>query len=173
MNKRFFVMVSMCLCVIFAGCTPVPKQEQWPDTPILSHLNISQKKVYIHSIKNSLSSYRRLAEDLGQREKPESFIQLGQESDKFVQMYVVPITEDADAASNLETKLDVAKLQLLSGLTYADLGMASKAKQCFARISEKYGSDASIMSATLGEPDLGYATFGDGVSALKQILSRK
>ncbi|HKJ04414.1 MAG TPA: hypothetical protein VJ974_02370 [Geopsychrobacteraceae bacterium] len=171
MNKTVITVLGLFFLGLFSGCAPVTKQEQTLEAPILSHLNISQKKVYIQSTKNSLRTYRRLAEDLGQRQKPKSFNALGRETDKFIQTYVVPIMEDAEATSNLETKLDVAKLQLLSGFVYAELGEKAKTRNCLARIADNFGSDASIMSATLGEPDLGYATFSDGVGALKQMLT--
>jgi hypothetical protein len=173
MKIRIFTLSVLCFYLFLAGCAPTSKQNPWPDAPVLGHLDISQKKTYIQSVKNSLRTYRLLAEDLGQRQKPESFSALGAEADKFIHLYVLPIVDDPEASSHIETKLDIAKLQLISGYTYAELDMIPMAKQQHEQITNDFGSDLSIMDATLGEPGLNHATIGDGVNGLKQKTSRR
>lgn len=173
MKKRVFALGSIFLISLLSGCAPAPQQDQSAVPPVLTHLDLSQKKVYIQKTKSSLRTYRELAEDLAQRQKPESFAVLGMETNNYIQLFVVPIIEDPEAIRNIETKLEIAKLQLLTGYIYLELDMVPMAEQYLDRMATDFGSDPSVLNATLGEPDLSYATIGDGVGALTQMVSRR
>jgi len=159
----------ICLGVL-SGCLGTPGYSGnggvASEPAVIAHLDIRKKKIFIESVWKTLKTFERSATDAARRKKPGLDKTLAREMDVYFRNYVNPILDDTEAVGHLETKLDVAKVHLLSGLVFAHLGEPSPARRLLKRFDERYGSDPSFLSSTLDYETTGFGSLSEGRDAL-------
>ena len=139
----------------------------------LTHADIAKKKNYISSVKDTLMNFCLIARDTTRRENELFIKEIGREANSFVKIYVEPIINDSEAVRNLETKSEIAKLQLLSASLYFELGGYFQAKFYLERLSGQYESDF-LSSVTMDhQMHLGFSTVADGITDLQKRIALK
>jgi len=133
---------------------------------VIGHLDIRKKKTYVENTWKTLKTFERSATDAAKREKPGLQGTLSREMAAYFEYFVEPILKDDKAVGHLETKLDVAKVHLLSGIVFAHLGETSPARKLLKRFDERYGNDPSFLSATLDYETTGFGSLAEGRNAL-------
>ena len=145
---------------------------QAPSQIALTHADIAKKKQYIGSVKDTLMNFRLIASDTTRRENELFIKETGREANSFVKTYVEPIINDPEAVRNLETKAEIAKLQLLSASLYYELSGYFQAKFYLERLSERYQSDF-LSSVTVDEMQMGYSTLSEAIAGLQKKITLK
>ncbi|MBW2566806.1 MAG: hypothetical protein JRE24_07990, partial [Deltaproteobacteria bacterium] len=143
----------------------------WPDPFVLTHADIKKKEAYIRNTKKTLQLFRLVADDTIRREEILSVQELACEANKYVKVYVKPIMDDPEANKNLETKLETAKLHLLSALLHHDMGMDYQAELYLDLIRERYGNDPSLLDVTMDPTDTGFITLREAIEHLEERVS--
>ncbi len=161
--KRLALFLLACFC---AGCaTALPP----PPTPVaVGHLDMTQKEAYIARTGTTLQTFHSAAADLRSRSLSAPLQELGENFDRYVAMQVAPIVEDAEARSNLATRMELAGLQLLCGLVYIELGDHHRIEAILAQM-EDYGTDTGILNSPLAG-DIGITRIEDGLKRLRESL---
>jgi hypothetical protein len=167
---RYGRTLAAAICVLFfVGCGTVPFDPQ-PRPAAVAHLDIVQKQEYIQSTKTTLKTFLLSARDLRSRGRASSVRELADRFDRFVSLQVVPIVHDFEADDSLSTRLEIAKLQLLCGLTYGELGENRKALELLEEMKRRYGGNPGIMGAPINQGDFGAASLETSLELLEAKL---
>ena len=145
---------------------------QSPSPIALTHADIAKKKIYISRVKETLMNFCLIARDTSRRENELFIKEIGRESNSFVKNYVEPIINDSEAVRNLETKAEIAKLQLLSASLYFELAGYFQAKFYLERLSGQYEIDF-LSSVTMDQMHTGYSTVAEGITELQKKIALK
>ncbi len=163
--RQVFLLVAFAaLC---AGCTAALPPPAPPAS--VGHLDMTQKEAYIAATRTTLRTFHAAAADLSSRSLSAPLQELGENFERYVAMQVAPIVGDAEARSNLATRMEIAGLQLLCGLIYAELGDTHRVEEVLAHL-ESYGTDPGFVHTPVGG-DIGVARFDDGLQLLRQSLA--
>jgi len=173
--KKTIVLLSL-LFLTAAGC--VPREEQVSGRlevrpAIVAHMDMAQKQLYLANVKGSLKGLMQSAEDVSIRKKPQAMAQLRTEGDKFIRCYVEPILVDKQALENLDARLEVAKLYLLTARFYLQTEVPEQTRRYLTRVEKTFGDNNIFMNAGFDRSDIGYGTLQEGVAALRKELSAR
>lgn len=152
-----------------AGCGTVPFDPQ-PRAAAVAHLDIVRKQEYIQGTKATLKTFLVSARDLSSRDQHVSLRELADRFSRFVTLQVDPIVGDFEAENSLSTRLEIAKLQLLCGLAYYELGENRRARDLLEQMKQRYGGNAGIMGAPIDRSDIGVASLERGLELLEEKL---
>jgi len=171
--KKTTVLIAPLLLAFF-GCVPSeePVSGRLEVRPaIVAHMDVAQKKLYIANVKESLKSLLRSAEDVARRKKPQSLTQLRVEGDKFVRAYVVPILGDKEAMAEIDTRLEVAKLYLLTSRFYLQTEASEQSRMYLSRLERGFGDNNIFMNTSIDRNDVGCGSLQEGVDDLRKELA--
>lgn len=166
MHRALPALVAVLL--LAAGCSS-PTFYPPPHPAEVSSMDVAAKQAHIAKVKETLKIFRASARDLRSRGKSRELQQLTEEADRYIAWQVRPIVNDFEADNDLRTRLEVAKLQLLTGLVY--LEMASPEWRLYKLLSameKRYADQPEILSASLDYHDIGFDTIGDGMRSLEE-----
>jgi hypothetical protein len=170
MTRYARALAAVSLAAFCAGCGAVPFDPQ-PRPVAVAQLDIARKQEYIQGTKATLKTFLVSARDLRSRDQDLSLREFAHRFDRFVALQVVPIIDDAEAQNSLSTRLEIAKLQLLCGLTYFELGETRRAGELLADMQEHYGGNLALLYAPLDRGDIGVATLASGLQLLEGKLA--
>jgi hypothetical protein len=156
---------------LVGGCSSALNSPSSPVT--LSDLSLAQKQQYISKAMATLKIFRGTALDLPNRKQTLSRQEMGDEVQRYVKLQVDPILADAEAGAQPQTRLEVAKLQLLCAQVYLDLGKYMESWQCLRAMERRYSNQPDLLSAAIDPREYGFDNLGDGIRDLKKILSSK
>ncbi len=159
------------LLPLVGGCTATFTPS--PRPAVVTPMNIVKKQEYIHGTKMTLKNFQTAAIDLGSRRKPVARRELTEEVERYIEMQVEPIVNDFEAGNNLETRLEIGKLQLLCALVYLELAEYREARQMLGEMTRRYGDNPGFLNAAIDRNDIGFGNLEDGMRALKERLSRE
>ncbi|MBE0599102.1 MAG: hypothetical protein IH614_17795 [Desulfuromonadales bacterium] len=162
------ILALTVAAVVSAGCSADFQPRAQP--AVVGHMQIAKKQEYIQNTKATLKNFQASARDLRARNKPLILEELSGEVHRYIRLRVVPIVNDFEAENNLETRLEIAKLQLLSGLVYFELGEVRKVRQLLREMDRRY-QDPSFLSSAIDSQDIGFSTIGEGMQALRGRLA--
>jgi len=178
MKKTFLLMVGVVV-LLMSGCCACNRAD-WPEQPVLSHMNTGQKVQYLANVKQTLINFRMTAVDLQSHQPPRSVDEEpagcqreGFHCDviRYIEVYTMPILNDADAMQNLETRLEVAKVNLLGAYALYETGSYGQARKLLKLFDKRYRKDVSIETAMVDSRDMEFATLGEGASMLRAKLA--
>ncbi len=163
-------MVAMILLLpILGGCIPEMAARQATVSP----LSIAKKKEYIRTSKATLKNFQTTAIDLRARGQLPAIGEFAKEVKNYISLQVEPILVDAAAVDDLQTRLEVAKLQLLCGLVYADLAEYREARLRLEEMMQRYGSHPDVLNAAIDRNDIGFATLASGMQDLRARIENR
>lgn len=171
--KKISALLAPLLLAI-SGCVPseVPVSGRLEVRPaIVAHMDVSQKKLYIANVKESLKGLLQSAEDVARRKKPQSLTQLRVEGDKYVRAYVVPILGDKEATEEMDTRLEVAKLYLLTSRFYLQTEAPEQSRMYLSRLERGFGENNIFMNTSIDRSDIGCGSLQEGIDALRKELA--
>jgi hypothetical protein len=142
-------------------------------------MDLSQKLVYMDNVKRTLMVFRTSLTDIEQHspELPPEEQPLCEDQSfscevfKYVEVYAMPIITDDGARANLQTRLDVAKINLLSAFALYETGQNGKARSLVRLFEKQYGDDPSILNAFVESGELEFSTLAEGLRSLKWKLT--
>jgi hypothetical protein len=143
----------------------------FPNPIVLTRADIKKTKVYIHNAKETLKIFDLIVNDTNNRRKDLSIDELGREAHKYIEIYVKPLIYDYEGNNNSETKIEIAKLHLLSAFLYLDLGEVNQAMHYLGLIRTRYASDSYLLGMTIDQKDIGFNTLGEGIKDLMEKIS--
>lgn len=145
---------------------------QSPTRPAeVSHMDIARKQDYIRTTKATLKTFQRSARDLRDRNRPLVLQELSDEVHRYIRLQVDPIVNDFEAGNNLETRLEIGKLQLLSGLVYVELGETGKVRRLLREMNRRYSTHSSLLTTAIDRNDIGFSSLEEGMQALRERLA--
>lgn len=162
---RSFIAVAVLALV--GGCSAANPQ---PRPSAVSHMDVAQKKAYIHGAESTMKIFHAAALDLRSRGKFESQEELAGEVKRYVDLHVKPIVGDFEAGNSLDTRIEIAKLQLLCGVVYLELEDYWEALKLLREMEKRYGDQPDLLSATIDRSDIGFGTIEDGMRRLEEQL---
>lgn len=163
--------IAAAALVLAGGC--VAAFDPQPQPAAVSHMNVAKKQAYIRGAESTLKIFHAAAMDLRSRGKPLAQQELAGEAKRYIKMQVKPIIADFEAGNNLETRLEIAKLQLLCGLVYLDLEEPWEALGMLREMERRYGDQPDLLNAEFERNDLGFATIGNGMRIIEERLPRE
>jgi hypothetical protein len=175
MAGRIHIYISITVAlflVLSCGCS-VSQRENNLKPAVVGHMDMSRKKDYILNNKETLKNFLVTAQDITTRQKPLVLQELSVEAKKYIEAYVDPIVADFEADKNLETRLEIAKLELLSGLLYAELSAYREARDSLSQMTKRYSKDSTFLNGSIDPNDIGYGSLDEGMQALKEKISRR
>lgn len=178
MKKTFLLMVGLGVLLV-SGCSTCNKSN-WPEKPVLDHLNTSQKRQYLAEVKQTLVHFRTTAVDLQCHQpqpvdgEPVRYQKEGFRCEvaRYVEVYAMPILKDQEALQNLETRLEAAKVNLLSAYALYETGATSEARRMLRMYDQRYRKDVAIETAMVDSRDMEFATLGEGARNLRSKLAQ-
>lgn len=170
---RYAQALAAVICIAFcAGCGMTVPFDPQPRPASVTHLDIARKQTYIQSTKVTLKTFLVAAQDLRSRDQVVSLHELADRFGRFERLRVAPMVDDFEAQNSLSTRLEIAKLQLLCGLTYVELGETHRAGELLHNMKEHYGQNPGILSVPLDRGDIGIATMAGGLQLLEEKLAK-
>jgi hypothetical protein len=177
-NIFFGWLLAGTLVFQLSGCCSCNRAD-WPDSPSLAHMDLSQKLIYMDNVKRTLMVFRTSLADIEQHapELPPEEQPLCEDQSfpcevfKYVEVYAMPIITDDGALANLQTRLDVAKINLLSAFALYETGQYGKARSLVRLFEKQYGEDPSVLNAFVESGELEFSTLGEGLRSLKWKLT--
>lgn len=177
MRKSLLLLALAALVLALSGCCACNTAD-WPDAPIVGHMSIPQKKTYLENVRQNLKVFRLTAKELDshRRMTPEEAQKpcAGQgfrcEVQKYIELYAVPIMQDAEARQNVETRLSVAKVNLLSAYVYDETGQPGPARKLLKRFLKHYKKDPSVLNAVVDPAEMGFSSLAEGAAKLEAKL---
>lgn len=178
MKKTILLIVGLSV-LLLSGCC-VCNKANWPEQPVLDHMNTMQKTQYLKDVKQNLINFRTTAVDLQSHRPPR---QVDDESAdcqregfhcevaRYVEVYAMPILNDGEALQNLETRLEVAKVNLLSAYALYETGSFGHARSLLKMYDKRYRKDVSIETAMVDSRDMEFATLGEAAQNLRSKLT--
>jgi len=82
----------------------------------------------------------------------------------------MPILNDGEALQNLETRLEVAKVNLLSAYALYETGSIGQARKLLKIYDKRHRKDVSIQTAMIDSRDMEFATLGRAAQNLRSKL---
>lgn len=172
MIRAFRLFFSTALVLLVAGCSGAGF-----DIPLepsaVSHMDVSLKQTQIASAKSTLKVFNGTALDLRQRDKPEARENLAAEFKRYVDLQVQPLVTDFEAASHLQTLLEIAQLQLLTGRVYLELQEHWEVYKLVRDMQRRYGDQPDVLNAAIDRNDIGFSTIADGIRGLEERRARE
>ncbi len=178
MKKTILLMVGLSL-LLLSGCC-VCNRADWPEQPVLDHMNTVQKTQYLANAKQTLINFRTTAVDLQGHQPPRQADEepadcqregFHCEVARYVEVYVMPILNDTEALHNLETRLEVAKVNLLSAYALYETDNSGQARSLLKLYDKRYRKDVSIETAMVDSRDMEFATLGAAARNLRSKLT--
>lgn len=178
MKKTFLLMVGVVMLML-SGCCACNRAD-WPEQPVLDHMNTGQKIQYLANVKQALINFRTTAVDLQSHQPPRPVDEepadcqregFHCEVTRYVEVYAMPILNDAEALQNLETRLEVAKVNLLSAYALYETGSYGQARRLVKMYDKRYRKDVSIETAIVDSRDMEFATLGEASQNLRTKLT--
>jgi hypothetical protein len=174
MRKQALFLALSVLILALSGCCACNKAD-WPKEPVLGHMSIPQKKIYLDNVRQNLKVFRLTAKELEshRRMTPEEAQQACSgkefccEVQKYVELYAMPIIQDSEAQEHVETRLDVAKVTLLSAAIYEETGQDRRAMKLLKLFNKRYKKDNSILNAVVDPVEMGCSRLEDGAAKLE------
>lgn len=178
MKKITLLMVGLS-ALLLSGCCACNRAD-WPEQPVLGHMNTAQKIQYLANAKQTLVNFRTTSVDLQNHQPPrqpdeepadcqrEGF---HCEVARYVEVYAMPILNDAEALQNLETRLEVAKVNLLSAYALYETGSHGQARSLLKMYDKRYRKDVSIETAMVDSRDMEFGTLGEAARNLRTKLT--
>jgi hypothetical protein len=168
MTKSLWAVFATAVLLLVGGCGSPSTFNPPPHPAVVSHMDVAEKQAQIDSVKSTLKIFRASAQDLRSRSKPAELDQLSDEADRYIELQVQPIVGDFESANNLQTRLEIAKLQLLCGLVYLELDNAeSNIYKLLREMERRYGNQPDVLYATIDRNDIGFSTINDGMQSLE------
>lgn len=159
--------ITLALLALTYGCsTATPR----PSTSAVSHMDVTQKMAYIHGAESTMKVFHAAAMDLRSRGKLQSQEELAGEVKRYVDLHVEPIVDDFEASNSLDTRIEIAKLQLLCGVVYLELEDYWEALKLLREMENRYGDQPDVLSASIDRNDIGFGTIEDGMRRLEEQL---
>lgn len=156
---RVFIVSVFAL---LSGCASEPP----PPPAVVSYLDIDQKQAYLQNAMETLKIFHDAAVDLRIRRKSVAREELAKEVDFYVKTQIDPIMRDFEANSHLETRLEVAELQLLCGLVYLELQEYKEVRSLLKNMKRRYGDNPEILSAAIDSRYIDFRNLEDGMRVL-------
>ena len=154
---------------LFCGCASDP-----PRTPeVVSYLDVSKKQEYIQNAMSTLKTFHDAAIDLRSRSKPEAQKVLAEEVEHYIDVRVKPIIGDFEANHNLQTRLQIAEMQLLCGLVYLELKEYDEVQVVLKKMKKRYGQSPEILNAAIDRKYVAFRNIEDGMRILNERLQRE
>jgi hypothetical protein len=178
MKTNYLGLITGCLLLFVSGCCACNRAE-WPDPPVVDHMSVSQKVAYMENVRQTLVVFRTTLADIGKHE-PEPLPdepptcedqRFPCEVLKYVEVYAMPIVFDQGALANPQTRLEVARINLLSAYALYESEHYGKARKLVRLFEKQYGEDAAVLGALDQTGDMGFATLGEGLKTLKRKLA--
>jgi hypothetical protein len=166
-SSRTFVAAAVLL---LSGSCAAPLD---PQPAAVSHMSVDKKQDYIRDAESTLKVFNAAAMDLHTRGKPIAQQELAREVKRYIKGQVKPIIVDFEAGNNLETRLEIAKLQLLCGFVYLELEDPWEAVGVLREMERRYGDQPDLLRADLERNDLGFASIAEGMRDLEDRLPRE
>jgi hypothetical protein len=164
---RAVALAAVLLLCAACGASFRPSPRPAP----VSQLDIVRKQEYIGTTKATLKTFRATARDLRSRGRPVSLRELAERFDRYVALQVRPIVDDFEAQNNLATRMEIAKLQLLCGLTYAELAQPRRARDLLREMEAAWGGNPGMLGTPLDRGDVGVSSLDDGLQLLRRNLA--
>jgi len=172
MIRAFRSFFTAALVVLAAGCSgagfDIPLEP-----PAVSHMDVSLKQAQIASAKSTLKVFYGTALDLRQRGKPDARENLAAEFKRYIDVQVQPLVNDYEAASHLQTRLEIAQLQLLTGRVYLELQEHWEVYKLVRDMQRRYGDQPDVLNAAIDRTDIGFGTIADGIRGLEERRARE
>lgn len=164
-------ILGMTAAILFliTGCGPRPDP---PRPAVVSHLDISQKKAFIDKTRSTLKTFHDTARDLRHRGDNRSRSELAGGAERYIETQVEPIVNDFEADNNLQTRIEVAELQLLCGMLYFELEKYWQAHLLLRDMERRYRDRPEVLHAALDPNEFGFRDIDDGIRSLGQRLYR-
>jgi hypothetical protein len=178
MKRSGLFLVTAVLLLTVSGCCTCNRAD-WPQAPTIGHMSIAQKKAYLANVRQNLAVFRLTAGELEAHRRMENPAETedacpGQgfrcEAEKYIELYAMPIINDAQAGDNVETRLEVAKVNLLSAYVYYETEQSGKAAKLLRLFKKRYQRDTAVLNAVVDPGEMGFARLSDGVSELETKL---
>lgn len=174
MRKQGLLLALTVLILALSGCCACNKSD-WPKEPVLGHMTVPQKTIYLANVRQNLKVFRLTAKELDshRRMTPEDAQKPGGGQDfrcevqKYVELYAMPIIQDLEAQEHIETRLEVAKVTLLSASVYEETGQDSRARKLLKIFNKRYKKDTSIQNAVVDPAEMGFSRLADGAAQLE------
>lgn len=166
MSRAFRAFIAAAVLLLAGGCGAAFNPP--PRPAAVSHMNVANKQAHIDSAKATLKIFQASAQDLRTRDKPFDQQRLAEEVKRFIRLQVKPIVEDFEAGNTLQTRLEIAKLQLLSGLVYLELDEQWQLNKVLRDMERRYADQPDVFSAAIDRRDVGFGTIGDGMRSLEE-----
>ncbi len=178
MKTNLLGCIFVCLLLFLSGCCSC-NREDWPDPPVLDHMNVSQKTMYMENVRQTLAVFRTTFRDIENHapepspDEPPSCEdkRFPCEVFKYVEVYAMPIISDQGALSNPQTRLEVAKINLLSAYALYESRHYGQARKLVGLFEKQYGEDSAVLSALVESGEMEFATLGEGLKVLKRKLA--
>jgi hypothetical protein len=90
---------------------------------------------------------------------------------RYIEVYAMPILNDGEALQNLETRLEVAKVNILSAYALYETGSYSQARRLLKMYDKHYSKDVSIRMAMIDSREMEFSTLGKAAQNLRPKLS--
>ncbi|MCD4689206.1 MAG: hypothetical protein K8R55_07740 [Desulfuromonadaceae bacterium] len=177
MKKTILLIVGLSV-LLLSGCCGCNKAN-WPEQLVLDHMNTIQKTQYLKDVKQNLINFRTTVVDLQSHrpprqpnEEPAGCQHEGFHCEvaRYVEVHVMPILNDGEALQNLETRLEVAKVNLLSAYALYETGSIGQARKLLKIYDKRYRKDVSIQTAMIDSRDMEFATLGKAAQNLRSKL---
>ncbi|APG26750.1 hypothetical protein A7E78_02070 [Syntrophotalea acetylenivorans] len=178
MKKTILLIVGLSVFLL-SGCY-VCNKANWPEQPVLDHMNTMQKTQYLNDVKQNLINFRTTAVDLESHrlphrpdEDPADCQRTGFHCEvaRYVEVYAMPVLNDGEALQNLETRLEVAKINLLSAYALYETGSFGQARSLLKMYDKRYRKDVAIETAMVDNRDMEFATLGEAAQNLRSKLT--
>lgn len=177
MRKLGLFLALSVLILALAGCCACNKAD-WPKEPVLGHMSVPQKSIYLENVRKNLKVFRLTAKELDThrritREEAQEVCngqQFRCEVQKYIEIYAMPIIEDPEAQEHIETRLEVAKVTLLSASAYEETGQDGRARKLLSLFNKRYKKDTSIQNAVVDPAEMGYSRLAEGAAQLEVKL---
>ena len=177
--KRIVVLLVSLSVLFLSGCSGC-HNANWAEQTVVGHLNIAQKGKYLAEVKQTLINFRTTAVDLKSHQRPLPADEnqtvcyaegVHCEVIRYVETYAMPILNDAEASQNLETRLEVAKVNLLGAYALYETGSHGEARGLLRMFNKRYRKDVAIETAMVDSSEMEFATLGEGYRNLRDKLT--
>lgn len=159
--------IAVALALLVGGCSSSGFNVRLPP-PEVSHLDVAGKQAQVDSVKSTLKVFHATARDLRQRDSLDARTQLAAEFKRYYTLQVQPLVEDFESGNSLQTRLEIAQLQLLGGQVFLELQQNWQLYKLLRDMRQRYGDQPDVLNASIDRNDIGYGTIGDGMRSLQE-----
>ena len=177
--KNLILLVVGLGMLLLSGCCACNRAD-WREPPVLGHMDTAQKIQYLANAKQTLINFRTTSVDLQGHQPPRAPDQepadckregVHCEVARYVEIYALPILNDDEALQNLETRLEVAKVNLLSAYALYETGSHGPARRLLKLYDKRYSKDVSIRMALIDSREMEFSTLGEAAQNLRAKLT--